>query len=73
MCCVTDKCDHMCQIFAKGYLTFDLYSHSKIAIVHEIAPNFTYSQKPTCTKVLLTDSPTASTLHVLGLGHIGNM
>ena len=45
--CAADNHNYMCHIFAKGFLNskFNEVVIDKISNFHEIAPNFTYSQK----------------------------
>ena len=47
MRCATGNQNHMCHICAKGFLDSNFYEAviDKISNFHEIAPNFTYSQK----------------------------
>ena len=47
MCCAADNNDYMCRICAKEFLepNFNEAVIDKILNFHEIAPNFTYSQK----------------------------
>ena len=46
MWCAEANHSYMCHIFAKGFLdsNFNKAVIVKISIVHEIAPDFTYSQ-----------------------------
>ena len=47
MWCVADIHNYKCHVCAKGFLdsNFNQAVIGKISIFHEIAPNFTYSQK----------------------------
>ena len=47
MWCVADNHNYMCRICAKGFSPSNFYYAviDKISNFHEIAPNFTYSQK----------------------------
>ena len=45
MWCIADNHNCMCHICAKGFLYHNQAAVDKISNFHEIAPNFTYSQK----------------------------
>ena len=47
MCCASDNHNYMCHTWAKEFLNsnFNEAVIDKISIFHDIAPNFTFSQK----------------------------
>ena len=47
MCCASDNHNYLCHTCAKEFLKFELQlsSFDEISNFHDIAPNFTFSQK----------------------------
>ena len=47
MCCASDNHSYMCHTFSKGFLnsSFNQVVIDKMSNFHDIAPNFTFSQK----------------------------
>ena len=55
MCCASDNCNYMCHTCAKEFLNsgFNSAVIDKISNFHDIAPNFTFSQKIVIFQVYL--------------------